>query len=146
MALHCACGRNAGCAAWGSHARGSNCSRPQAKRGALTHIPHRHRARVLCGGRRAVNMVARPRACVMRWPRRVSERSVTSCRADKLRRQCRNIISTHKNVVCASALNVCVHVHHEKVVDHNSWARLLPRTCHTQPVLTITADGTQGHA
>ena len=75
MALHCACGCNARCVAWESHARGSDCSRPQAKRVANTHT-HRARARVLRGGRRAVNAMATSSACAMRWPRRVSKRSI----------------------------------------------------------------------
>ena len=68
MALHCACGFIARCVAWESHARGSDCSRPQAKRVAHTHTYtaraffavavaplkrwHRH-PRVLCAGQGA---------------------------------------------------------------------------------------------
>ena len=73
MALHCACGFIARCVAWESHARGSDCSRPQAKRVAHTHI---HRARFLRGSRRAVKAMASSSACAMRWPRRVSKRSI----------------------------------------------------------------------
>ena len=73
MALRCACGCNARCADWVSHARGSDCSRPQVKRDAHTLT---HRARVHRGSRRAVNVMATSPACAMRWPRRVSKRAM----------------------------------------------------------------------